>query len=88
VDETSDKNQAPPETPSADSALSRQEFLKMALTAAGVGALFVAPVIVDKFLVPPAYAGSTGARYNTPVFGWDTTPSCTPARLGSYPSVN
>ena len=76
MDETTDKLQAPPETTSADPALSREEFLKLALTAVGVGALFVGPGIVDKFLVPPAYAGSTGAMYNTPVFGWDTTPSC------------
>lgn len=44
---------------SCDRMLNRKQFLEMVVKRAGpVGALLVAPVIVDKFLVPPVSAAT------------------------------
>ena len=47
---------------SSDPSLSRQQFLQMVLKRAGlVGAVLIAPKVVDSFLVPPAYAMCSGS---------------------------
>lgn len=45
------------DTPSSDRRITRTEFLKKVIIAGGVAS---APVILDKFLVQPAAAGTAG----------------------------
>lgn len=43
----------------SDLSLSRKQFLRLVIERAGpVGALMVAPVVIDKFLVPPVKAST------------------------------
>lgn len=64
-----DKSRLDGETnkPACDANLSRKEFLtKLVQRAAVAGSLIAAPQIVDKFLVPPAYAlNSTTTVHDT-----------------------
>jgi hypothetical protein len=63
--EKNESSQGAGDLRSCDPSLSRKEFLKRAAVAAlGTGAVFALPAIVDKFLVPPAYA--IGSRASTP----------------------
>ncbi|GEM_PF-2056636 len=52
--------------PSCDSHLSRKEFLRTVIRRAAVaGAILAAPRVVDKFLVPPVYAGGSTGKHDT-----------------------
>ena len=58
MDKEVDKKEVlPADIPSADRRITRTEFLKKVIVAGGVAS---APLIVDKFLVQPAAAGTAG----------------------------
>ncbi len=46
--------------PSSDKSISRKEFVRLVLKRGAIaGAVVAAPRIIDKFLVPPVYAGTS-----------------------------
>ncbi len=47
-------------TPASDKSISRKEFVRLVLKRGAIaGAIVAAPKIIDKFLVPPVYAGTS-----------------------------
>lgn len=47
-------------SPASDKSISRKEFVRLVLKRGAIaGAIMTAPKIIDKFLVPPVYAGTS-----------------------------
>ncbi|MBX9879528.1 MAG: hypothetical protein K2Y22_13790 [Candidatus Obscuribacterales bacterium] len=47
-------------SPASDKSISRKEFVHLVLKRGAIaGAIVAAPKIIDKFLVPPVYAGTS-----------------------------
>jgi hypothetical protein len=72
--EPSESQERSANQPSCDPSFSRKQFLELVLKRAALaGAIAAAPVIVDKFLVPPARATHTTAMMEDTSGGFDTT---------------
>ena len=53
------------EKPACDPSISRKEFLEAVVRRATIaGVLLAAPVVVDKFLVPPVYAANSTTNFH------------------------
>ncbi len=59
-DKQQDNNVKDGSTPASDKSISRKEFVRLVLKRGAIaGAIIAAPKIIDKFLVPPVYAGTS-----------------------------